>query len=319
MEAKPYLSVIVPIYNEEGNIDELCQRIHEALDAAFEYEVILVNDGSTDGSREKLDKIAAEDPRCTAVHFARNFGQTAALMAGFDLSRGQVIVPLDGDLQNDPADIPLLVGKVEEGFDVCSGWRRDRKDNKLLRLLPSLVANRLISMISGVKLNDYGCTLKAYRREVIKDVRLYGEMHRFVPIYATWQGAKVTELPVRHHARTRGASKYGLNRTFKVVLDLLVVKFLADYSQRPIHLFGGLGILNILLSLAAFGLMIYYKFWGGKTFIETPLPQLTIMLFLMGFMFILMGLLAELNVRIYYESQQKPTYKVDKIVGREED
>jgi len=304
------LSVIVPVFNEQDNIEELHQRITAALADESSYEVIVINDGSTDDSAAILDRIAAADPRFKVIHFRRNFGQTAAMMAGIDYSHGEILVPMDGDLQNDPADIPALVAEVEGGRDVCSGWRRDRQDATLKRVLPSKMANWLISVISGVKLNDIGCTLKAYRREVIKDVKLYGEMHRFIPIYAVWQGASVSELPVRHHQRTRGVSKYGLERTFKVILDLIVVKFLADYSQKPIYLFGGFGLLNIALSFLCFVLMVYYKFWGGKTFVETPLPVLVAILFLVGFTSILMGLLAELLMRTYYESQNKRIYKV---------
>jgi glycosyltransferase involved in cell wall biosynthesis len=308
-----HLSIIVPVFNERENIDPLRERIAEALGDAWQYEIVFVNDGSTDGSRDILDRAAADDTRIKVIHLRRNFGQTAAMMAGFDHSCGSIIVPMDGDLQNDPADIPALVAELEKGYDVCSGWRRGRQDNTLKRKIPSFFANRLISMISKVKLNDYGCTLKAYRRAVLEHVRLYGEMHRFIPIYATWQGARVTELPVRHHPRIHGRSKYGLERTIKVVLDLVVVKFLADYSQKPIYVFGGFGLLNILGSVGCFGLMLYYKFWGGKTFIETPLPQLVVLLFLMGFTSILMGLLAELIMRTYYESQGKTIYVIDEV------
>ena len=307
---RPKLSIIVPVFNERENLEELHQRITAALAGGDPYEVILINDGSTDGSTEVLNEIAARDRRCKVIHFRRNFGQTAAMMAGIDYSQGQILIPMDGDLQNDPDDIPALVAEVERGHDVCSGWRRDRQDNALKRVLPSKMANWLISVISGVKLNDIGCTLKAYRREVIKDVKLYGEMHRFIPIYATWQGASVCEVPVKHHPRTRGSSKYGLERTVKVILDLIVVKFLADYSQKPIYLFGGFGLVNILLSILCFGLMVYYKFWGGKTFVQTPLPVLAAILVLVGFVSILMGLLAELIMRTYYESQDKHIYTV---------
>ncbi|NOY82960.1 MAG: glycosyltransferase family 2 protein [Kiritimatiellaeota bacterium] len=310
----PRVSVIVPIYNEQDTVSELCRRIEEALRDWGSYEVILVNDGSTDGSRTAINERCRQASHVTAVHLRRNFGQTAAIMAGIDVARGEILVPMDGDLQNDPADIPRLVAELDNGFDVCSGWRRDRKDNFARRILPSRAANLLISWISGVRLHDYGCTLKAYRRKVIKDLRLYGEMHRFIPIYATWQGARVTELPVTHHPRRFGRSKYGLERTLKVVLDLIVLKFLADYSQKPIYVFGGFGLLSILGAFVCFGLMVYYKFWGGKSFIATPLPSLVTMLFLMGFISILMGLIAELVMRTYYESQGKKTYLVDEVV-----
>lgn len=310
----PRISVIVPLYNERDNARELYRRITTALGTGGDHEVILVNDGSTDGTREVLEELCREDSKLRVVQLRRNFGQTAAIMAGMDVARGDIIVPMDGDLQNDPADIPRLVAELDKGFEVCSGWRRDRKDNLLRRVLPSRAANLLISWISGVRLHDYGCTLKAYRREVIKTVRLYGEMHRFIPIYAAWQGARVTELPVTHHPRIHGKSKYGLERTIKVILDLIVLKFLADYSQKPIYVFGGFGLLSMFGSFLCFALMIYYKYWGGKSFIATPLPSLVIMLFLMGFVSILMGLIAELVMRTYYESQGKKTYVVDETV-----
>lgn len=310
----PQLSIIIPIFNEEPNIRPLYEKLSTALaDLGSDYEIIFVDDGSTDNTSSILDELVSQDARCKAVQFKRNFGQTAAMMAGFDYSSGEVIIPMDGDGQNDPADIPKLLAKLDEGFDVCSGWRRDRKDNALMRTFPSRVANKLISWISGVPLNDYGCTLKAYRRDIIKGVKLYGEMHRFIPIYASWQGAKVTEIPVTHHAREHGQSKYGISRTFKVILDLMVVKFMASYSQKPIYFFGGFGLLSIFTSFLCFLAMIYYKFWGGKTFIETPLPVLAAMLFLVGVMTILMGLLADLVMRTYYESQDKKTYVVGKL------
>jgi glycosyltransferase involved in cell wall biosynthesis len=305
------LSVIVPLFNEAENIDQLCSMLRQSLrDLPYDTEVILVNDGSTDWTEAKLVEIARRDPFFKVVHLRRNFGQTAAIMAGIDHSSGEIIVTMDGDLQNDPQDIPRLIQKLDEGYDVCSGWRRERKDNALTRTLPSRVANFIISKISGVQLQDYGCTLKAYRREVIKNVKLYGEMHRFIPIYASWQGAKVTEIPVTHHPRIHGKSHYGLGRLFKVVLDLFVVKFLASYSQKPIYIFGGFGLINFIFSFLCFGLMVYFKYWGGKTFVETPLPQLVILFFLMGFMSLLMGLLAEIQMRTYYESQDKPVYLV---------
>jgi glycosyltransferase involved in cell wall biosynthesis len=272
--------------------------------------VIFVNDGSTDNSAEILEQLAAENPAIKLVHFRRNFGQTAAMMAGLDFSSGDVIVPIDADLQNDPKDIPLLLEKLDEGYDLVSGWRKDRKDSKISRNFPSWVANKLISRISGVRLHDYGCTLKAYRRSIIEDVRLYGEMHRFLPIYASWAGARTTELAVNHNAREQGTSKYGLERIFKVPLDLIVVKFLSDYSQKPIYVFGGFGLFSHLLALITFAVMIYYKFWGGKTFIETPLPMVVVLFVLMGFISMLLGLIAELVVRTYHESQDKSTYIV---------
>jgi glycosyltransferase involved in cell wall biosynthesis len=281
-------------------------------DLGRDFEIIFINDGSTDGSAGIVDELAAGNERIRVVHFKRNFGQTSAMMAGLDFASGDIIIPIDADLQNDPADIPRLLERLDQGYDVVSGWRKDRKDDTLRRNLPSWIANRIISRISGVRLHDYGCTLKAYRRSIVEDIRLYGEMHRFLPVYASWSGARTTELPVSHHPRTAGRSKYGLKRVIKVPLDLLVVKFLGDYSQKPIYVFGGFGLISHALALLTFALMIYYKFWGGKSFIETPLPTLAALLILMGFMSMLLGLIAELVVRTYHESQDKPTY----IVGR---
>ncbi len=307
----PYISVIVPIYNEEESIGKLLPRLYEVLDRLpHPFEVIAVNDGSRDRSLAMLRAAALLRPQLKIVNFRRNFGQTAALMAGIDYAAGEVIVPIDADLQNDPDDIPLLLAKLEEGFDVVSGWRKDRKDASIRRNLLSRVANRLISLISRVRLNDYGCTLKAYRREVIKDVRLYGEMHRFVPIYAAWQGARVTELPVRHHPRRYGKSKYGLERVFKVVLDLLVVKFLDRQFVKPIYVFGGFGLFSFALAGVAALYMFYLKFAEGVSMIQTPLPLLSAMALLVGVMSVLMGLLAEMLVRVYFESQNRSPYLV---------
>ncbi len=311
----PDLSIIVPIYNERENIPELVLQVNDALNDRFTYELVLVNDGSSDGSTEELDRVAAEDKRIRVVHFRRNFGQTAAMMAGIHHATGDILVPMDGDLQNDPADIPKLIDELNKGYDVVSGWRKDRQDNPIKRNLPSRIANSLISKISGVHLNDYGCSLKAYRRDVIQDVHLYGEMHRFIPIYASWFGARVTQIPVNHRARVHGVSKYGLERVVKVILDLIVVKFLSDYSQKPIYVFGGFGLLNFAGSFLVFLLMLYYKFFGDKSFIETPLPQLATTLFAMGGFCILLGLVAEMNVRIYYETSGRKVYSVARTVN----
>ena len=227
-----------------------------------------------------------------------------------DFASGEVIVPMDGDLQNDPSDIPRLVARVEEGYDVCSGWRKDRKDNFFKRTIPSLIANKLISRFSGIKLHDYGCSLKAYKKEIIRDMKLYGEMHRFIPIYASWQGAKITELPVTHHPRTQGKSKYGIERTFKVILDLLFVVFFITLSSKPSYIFGGFGFFNFLMSFVSFFVMVYLKYFDNTSFIQTPLPQLAVLFFLMGFISILMGFIAEILIRTYYESQGKPTYSI---------
>lgn len=301
------ISVVIPVYNEELNVDEMHVRLGAVLDDSA--EMIFVDDGSTDLTYERLRAIATTDGRVRLIRLRRNFGQTAALSAGIDSARGRIIAPMDGDLQNDPQDISRLLAKLDEGYDVVSGWRVNRKD-PLHRRLPSIVANRLISWISGVRLHDYGCSLKVYRRSVLADVRLYGEMHRFVPIYASWQGARVTELPVMHHPRTHGKSNYGIERTLKVVLDLIVVKFLLSYATKPIYVFGGFGALSLLLSAVAFGFMLYYKLTGLKSFIDTPLPLVVVMFMLVGCLSLLLGLVAELTVRTYYESQGKKTYAV---------
>ncbi len=310
----PYhlLSVIVPLYNEEENILPLYEKIAAIMPRLpCRLEIIFINDGSSDGSRRILDDLAARQPMVKVIHFRRNFGQTTAIMAGIDFSSGDVLIPMDGDLQNDPGDIPRLLEKLDEGYDVCSGWRESRKDNPMTRNLPSRMANWLISRISGVHLHDYGCSLKAYKKDVIKGVKLYGEMHRFIPIYATWQGARVAEIPVNHYRRIHGTSKYGLERTVKVILDLIVVKFLAQYAQKPIYVFGTFGLLSLAVAFVAASASLYYKLMGEKSFIETPLPLIFVMAGITGIMCILMGLLAELIMRTYYESQRKPVYLID--------
>jgi len=305
------LSVTIPIYNEEENIPILYDRVKAALDKlGRKWELILVDDGSTDNSFLLLDELAERDKQVKVIHFKKNFGQTAAMMAGIDYAQGDIIIPMDGDLQNDPEDIHKLLEKLEEGFDVVSGWRKDRKDNPIKRNLPSRIANSLISNISGVKLHDYGCSLKAYRKDVIKDVKLYGEMHRFIPIYATWQGGRVTEMPVTHYPRQFGQSKYGINRVFKVLLDLIVVKFLQKYAQKPIYIFGGFGFVCLALSVVAFLFMLYYKIFSGVSFIQTPLPLIIIVFFSIGIQSVLLGLIAEMLNRTYYESQDKPVYMI---------
>ena len=306
------LSLIIPLYNEENNILPLYDKIVAVIPLLpCRIEIIFINDGSSDGSRVVLDRLADRDPIVKVIHFRRNFGQTTAIMSGIDFSSGDVLIPMDGDLQNDPGDIPRLLEKLDEGYDVCSGWRESRKDNPMTRNLPSQIANWMISTISGVHLHDYGCSLKAYTKDVIKGVKLYGEMHRFIPIYATWQGARVTEIPVTHHARIHGKSKYGLERTVKVILDLIVVKFLAKYAQKPIYVFGTFGLLSLVVAFIAASASLYYKLMGEKSFIETPLPLIFVMAGITGIMCILMGLLAELIMRTYYESQRKPVYLID--------
>lgn len=312
------LTIIVPIYNEESNIRELLTNLQVVLQREqYKYEVILVNDGSQDRSAEILNDLADQDPCIKVIHFRRNFGQTSAMMAGLDHASGDIIVPIDADMQNDPEDIPRLLRKLNQGFDLVSGWRQHRKDATFTRNIPSWFANKLISKISGVKLSDYGCTLKAYRRRIIEDIKLYGEMHRFLPIYASWAGAKTTEIPVNHNPRVQGESKYGLERVFKVPLDLMVVKFLSVYSTKPIYIFGGFGFISFLLAIVSFILMVYLKFAGGTTFIQTPLPLLVVLFVLVGFLSMLMGLIAELSIRIYHESQAKSTYTVQNTVNIE--
>jgi len=313
-----HISVIVPIFNEAESIETLLARLFAVLDRLpHRFEIIAVNDGSRDGSLALLRAAALARPELKLVNFRRNYGQTAAMMAGIDHASGEIIVAIDADLQNDPDDIPALLDKLDEGFDVVSGWRKQRQDAPIRRNLVSRIANLLISRISGVPLNDYGCTLKAYRKEVIKGVRLYGEMHRFIPIYAAWQGARVTEMPVRHHPRQFGKSKYGLERIIKVVLDLMVVKFLDRHFVKPIYIFGGFAVFSFALSGLAAIYMIYLKFAEGLSMILTPLPLLSAMGFLVGVMSLLMGLLAEMLVRIYFEAQNRAPYLVRDLTNFE--
>ena len=308
------LSVVIPCYNEEELVDRLVQELDgfvtEFRRSGKSVEVIVVDDGSTDRTFSLLEEAASSRPYLRLVRFRRNFGQTAAMTAGFEMARGEVIVPMDADLQNDPADIPKLLAKLDEGYDVVSGWRKDRKDTFLTRKLPSAVANRLVSWAGGLRLHDYGCTLKAYRRDVLEPVRLYGEMHRFIPIYAKWAGARVTEIPVNHRPRTAGRSKYNLGRTFKVLMDLVTLKFLGDFSTKPLYMFGGLGTLFCLGGIAAGITTLVQKYTTGAWVHKNPLLLLAVFLFLVGMMMFSMGLLAELLVRVYHESQGKPTYLV---------
>jgi glycosyltransferase involved in cell wall biosynthesis len=308
------LSVVIPVYNEVENLKPLHRALSEAL-AGQAYELVFVDDGSTDGSVEELSSIVELDPSHTMVIvLRRNFGQTAAIAAGIDHSNGEVIVTIDADQQNDPADIPLLIEKIKEGYDVVSGWRVDRQDKLITRKIPSRIANWLISQVTGVRLHDYGCTLKAYRREVLQGFRLYGEMHRFIPAYAGWVGAKMIEIPVRHHSRKFGKAKYGLERTIKVILDLFTVKFLMSYAHKPIYLFGGTGAGLIFLSFIMLGVLIARRIVLDEHLIRSPLLLMTVMLFILGFQSILMGLIAELLARTYHESQAKPTYSVRSVL-----
>ena len=316
LTSRDLVSVIIPLFDEAENIDPLMSALLPAMDGLGRpYEIIVIDDGSTDATLDKLTAAAKAHPQIKVIAFKRNVGQTAAMMAGIDHAQGAVIVPMDGDLQNDPADIGRLLTKMDEGYDVVSGWRRDRKDAFFTRKLPSRMANTLISWVSGVHLNDYGCTLKAYRHEVLEGFRLYGEMHRFVPIYAKWQGAKIAELPVTHHARRAGKSKYGLSRIFKVMLDLLVVKFLTQYETKPIYIFGTVGLGFFGVSLLAGLYAVYLKLFRDTSFIQTPLLLLFTLGFITGTMCILMGLLAEVLVRIYYEAQNKTPYTVKERIN----
>jgi glycosyltransferase involved in cell wall biosynthesis len=314
------LSVLVPIYNEADSIAELCSELLTVLrQLSLDFEVIAVNDGSNDQSLERLREQSERYPEIKVVNFRRNCGQTAALMAAIDHSRGDILIAIDADLQNDPKDIPRLLAQLDQGYDVVSGWRRDRKDAAFSRNFVSRVANKLISLISGIRLRDYGCTLKAYRRDVIKDVRLYGEMHRFIPIYANMMGGKVIEIPVTHRARKFGESKYGLERAVKVVLDLIVVRFLDRHFVKPMYVFGGFGIALLAVSGLSLLAMFYLKIFQDVSFIRTPLPLFTAFTFLVGFISILMGLLAEMIVRTYFESQNRPTYLVRDLINFDED
>jgi glycosyltransferase involved in cell wall biosynthesis len=308
------ISVIAPVFNEEKNIDTLYQVIREVLDGErLQWELVLVNDGSSDASATVLNAIAAADARVRVIHFRRNFGQTAAMMAGIDFAAGDVIVAIDADLQNDPADIPRLLDKIREGFDVCSGWRKSRKDSSLRRNLPSRIANMLISRVSGVRLHDYGCSLKAYRKDVVKGVRLYGEMHRFIPIYAKWQGARVSEIAVNHKPRIHGKSNYGLNRVFKVLLDLIVVQFLYRYSQKPIYVFGGVGFASIGFAALFAIYAVFLKIVEDVSFNRTPLPLLVVFTAMTGVMCVLLGLVAEILVRTWHEAQNKRVYEIREV------
>jgi glycosyltransferase involved in cell wall biosynthesis len=305
------LSIVVPIYNEEDNILPLHERVVASLSpTGLAYELIFVDDGSSDASFARLADVAARDSHVKVIRFRRNFGQTAAMAAGFDGASGSVVIPMDGDLQNDPADIPRLLAKINEGYDVVSGWRKHRKDTFINRKLPSIIANTLISRLTGVHLHDYGCTLKAYRREVLDGINLYGEMHRFVPALASQVGAKVTELPVNHFPRLHGTSKYGISRTVRVVLDLMTVKFLLAYSTKPIQLFGKWGIYTLMAGGLSGSATVYMKFFEHMNMNRNPLLTLTAFLLFMGVQFIAMGLLGELNARTYYEAQSKPIYVV---------
>lgn len=309
------LSIVVPVYNEEESLEDLVREITLAMDGYSDsYEVVLVDDGSKDRSFEIMKGLARQNAHLRLIRFGINYGQTAALAAGFHYSRGRIVVTMDADLQNDPSDIPMLVKNIHDGWDVASGWRKDRFDAFLTRKLPSMAANRLISRITGLKLHDYGCTLKAYRSDTIKHIELYGEMHRFIPALARWAGASVTEVVVKHHPRKKGISKYGISRTLRVLLDLFVVKFLMTYSTQPIQIFGGLGLLCFFLSAFTLLVVLVLRIFAAVDMSGNPLLYASFTGFMLSVMLVLMGLNAELLARTYHESQGKPIYVVREIV-----
>lgn len=310
------ISVVVPIYNEYESLPALVAAIAQVLDGlGRSYEILGVDDGSTDGSGDRLRELTQLYPHLVAVLLRRNYGQTAAMAAGFKYARGSIVVTLDGDLQNDPADIPRLIDRLDEGYDLVSGWRKDRQDNTLTRLIPSKIANWLIAGVTGVALHDYGCSLKAYRAEVIHDLNLYGELHRFLPALAFIEGARITEMPVTHHARRFGTSKYGLGRTLRVVMDMLTVYFMKKFLTRPMHIFGSLGLASMAAGVALGVYLTLVKFLADQDIGDRPLLVLAVVLLLAGIQLFSFGLLAELLMRTYHESQQRPIYRVREIVG----
>jgi glycosyltransferase involved in cell wall biosynthesis len=315
-ERVPDLSIILPVYNEEESLRPQYDKIITAVrKLKRSFEIIFVDDGSTDSSQKVLKEIASKDKKVKLVLFRRNFGQTAAMAAGIEYSTGKIILFMDADMQNDPEDIGKLVAKIDEGYDVVSGWRVDRKDNLLMRKIPSRIANKLISKVSGIRLHDLGCSLKAYNGDVLRQVSLYGEMHRFIPVHASWIGAEITEVPVNHNARQFGHSKYGIKRTFKVILDLITVKFMGSYSTKPIYIFGGTGMFFFLLSLMSTLALIVMKLRWKVDMTGNPLLYLTILLVISTFIFIQMGILAEILIRIYHESEERQPYYVKETVN----
>lgn len=308
------ISVVAPLLNEQDNIGPLYEQVTQTLADKYSYEIIFIDDGSTDNSFNVLAGLQKTDTRVRVIQFRKNFGQTAALSAGFEHARGKIIIAIDADLQNDPVDIPKMIDKLNEGFDVVSGWRKKRHDNAITRLIPSKIANWLIAKITGVKLHDFGCTLKAYRREVLVETKLYGEMHRFIPALASWNGAEIAEMVVNHRPRIAGVAKYGLGRTLKVVLDLITVKFLGSFSTKPIYIFGGLGLVGAFGAFLFGAIVLYQKLRLGNDMSGNPLLILTAVCILATIQFILMGLLAELLVRTYHESQNRPTYVIKEIL-----
>lgn len=313
------ISIVIPVYNEDGNIAALFKEIQQSLEPAkTKYEIIFVNDGSTDSSLDVIKELARQHPEVKMVSFKKNFGQSAAISAGFQHASGSIIITLDADLQNPPEDIPKLAEKINEGWDIVSGFRKKRQDAFLSRKLPSYLANKLISWVTGVHLKDYGCTLKAYRSDIAKNIHLYGEMHRFLPAIAAWQGARICETEVGHRPRIHGKTKYNITRTFKVLLDLLTVKFLGSYSTKPIYFFGIFGLLFFFGAFISAGWLVYEKLAHGSYIIQSPLLLLSAMLVILGAQVTLMGLLAEILVRIYYEAREKPTYVIRETLNLSE-
>ncbi len=310
------LSIVIPIYNERESVDRLYKELDKSLlKLGIDYEVIFIDDGSVDGTYNKLLEIHKKNSSYKIIRFRRNFGQTAAISAGFNYSKGDAIITLDADLQNDPQDIPVMLNKLNEGYDIVSGWRKNRKDKVITRRFPSVIANKIISKLTGVYLHDYGCTLKAYKREVVKNIELYGEMHRYIPAVASWMGVKVAEIPVTHHSRKFGKSKYGISRTIRVILDIITIKFLLSYSQRPIQIFGLVGLFSGTVGFIITAYLIIMRIFFNQGLADRPLFILSIFMIFIGIQLITMGLLAEITMRIYHEAQEKPTYVIKDIIS----
>ncbi|OFW63127.1 MAG: glycosyl transferase [Actinobacteria bacterium RBG_19FT_COMBO_36_27] len=315
-KSTPDISIVIPIYNERESIAKLYDNLNEALSKMdLKYEVLLIDDGSIDGTFDELLKIHNKNKLFKIIRFRRNFGQTSAMSAGFNYAEGEIIVTLDADLQNDPGDIPLLLDKLNEGYDIVSGWRKNRKDKAVTRRFPSIVANRLISRLTGVHLHDYGCTLKAYRKEVVKNINLYGEMHRYIPAIASWMGVKVAEIPVRHHSRKYGKSKVGLSRMIRVILDIITVKFLLSYSQSPIQMFGLLGLFSGMIGFIITVYLVIMRIFFNQSLADRPLFILSIFMIFIGIQLITIGLLAEVLIRVYHKVQNKETYVIKDIIS----
>ena len=310
------LSIIIPVFNEQDNIKLMFDSITKTVNSIkYNYEIIFIDDGSQDQTLDILEILSKKNSNLKVVSFSRNFGQTAALSAGINISSGDIIIPMDGDLQNDPSDIPRLIDKIESGYDVVSGWRKDRQDLLISRKIPSFIANKIISKVTGVYLHDYGCSIKAYRSSLIKNIRLYGELHRFVPVLAHMLGAKITEIEVKHHERKYGKTKYGINRVFKVILDLFVLKFILGYETKPIYFFGGFAFITFLASAFLMFLAIFLKISYNTSFVETPLLLSSLFVFLFGFISLMMGLIADIVMRTYYESQSKDVFRISKLLN----